>query len=92
MQLLELLPIIFGGTTIIGFYIAWSTRKAQVQITESNALQEMQKAYREFVSDQQREYAELKLKFEALEKEHLELKAEMVRQRKKCSHCNNNEQ
>lgn len=80
MQLFEILSLLFGSTTVVSIYVAWTSRKAQVLITESNALQEMQKAYRDFVSDQRAEVEELKAEIQKLRQELNEYKS-------KCKHC-----
>ena len=98
MELLTtLLPYIIGGAGIVGLYVSWNSRKAQVQITESNALQEMQKAYETFVTNNREQYAdlmkdnaELKAKLEMLEAKHKVLQEEFDKQKNKCRLCSNN--
>lgn len=80
MELYQILSLLFGSTTLASLVVAWNSRKAQVQITESNALQEMQKAYRDFVSDQRAEVDELKSEIHKLRQELQEYKS-------KCKHC-----
>lgn len=69
MQLSELLNYLLGGATLTSAYIAFKSRKAQVQITESNALQEMQKAYSVFVADHRAEVIQLKAELDKLRNE-----------------------
>ena len=80
MTLPEILNLLLGGTTLTGFYIAWKTRNAQVQITETNAIQELQKAYRDFIADQRTEVDELK-------KEVVRLRTELEQYKSQCKHC-----
>lgn len=76
----QLLTMLFGGTTVVGFVVAWKSRKAQVQITETNAVQELQKAYRDFIADQRAEVEDLK-------KEVLRLRTELEQYKSQCKHC-----
>lgn len=80
MSLPEILNLLLGGTTITGFIIAWKSRNAQVQITETNAIQELQKAYRDFIADQRTEVDELK-------KEVVRLRTELEQYKSQCKHC-----
>lgn len=80
MAIPEILNLLLSGTTLTGFYIAWKTRNAQVQITETNAIQELQKAYRDFIADQRIEVDELK-------KEVVRLRTELEQYKSQCKHC-----
>ncbi|WP_417350323.1 hypothetical protein [Flavobacterium alkalisoli] len=80
MSLPEILNLLLSGTTITGFIIAWKSRNAQVQITETNAIQELQKAYRDFIADNRAEVEDLK-------KEVLRLRTELEQHKNQCRNC-----
>lgn len=87
----QFLTMLLGGTTFVGFFVAWKSRKAQVEITEGNALQEMQKAYRNFVADQsliiQSIKADHQKEVDDLKKEVQSLRQEIEKQKNQCKHC-----
>ncbi|MEE1899592.1 hypothetical protein V1389_14680 [Flavobacterium rakeshii] len=80
MNFSEILNFIFGSTTLASVYVAWSSRKAQVQITESQAIQELQKAYATFVQDTLQRNAEMKAEIKSL-------RDELQGWKNKCQHC-----
>ncbi|AXG72935.1 hypothetical protein DVK85_01285 [Flavobacterium arcticum] len=82
MSVAEILNYILGGTSLASAYVAWVSRKSQVQLAETNVLVKMQAAYKTFVADQQKEYEELKKEFELVKKKLAEYES-------KCKHCNN---
>ncbi|KGO84431.1 MULTISPECIES: hypothetical protein [Flavobacterium] len=80
MDISHLLNLFFGSTTLVSVYVAWSSRKAQVQITESTAIQELQKAYATFVQDTNQRHTEMKTEISSL-------RLELQGWKNKCQHC-----
>lgn len=81
--IIPIITALFGGTGVVSFIAAKRERKAQVQVTEASALQEMQKSYAQFVLDNEKV-------IDGFRKELSEVKSELQQYKKQCGACSNN--
>lgn len=74
---------LFGGTGIIAFLSERKKRKAEAQVTEANAVAEMQKSYTQFVQDTNAIISELRKELESF-------KSDLKKYKDQCQKCVNN--
>ena len=83
LSISEILNYLFGSTTLISIYIAWSSRKSSIKQAEATALEGVDAIYQKMVVATDKKFEEMKRTIQELEQK---LDGYITQ----CSTCENN--
>lgn len=90
MTLPEILNYFFGSTTLVSIYIAWSTRKQQINIAKADAMDKVADVFAKMATLTEKRLDEMLLESEIMRKKHDILERKLDEYITQCRKCENN--
>lgn len=79
----EILTYVFGSTTLVSVYVAWTTRKSQISIAKADAVDKVADVYLKLTTQTEKRFSEMDAEIQSV-------KRELQLYKMQCGKCSNN--